>query len=71
MKINDLMNIDYEKQLYLWCKNKEYSMENTFLKYRTILRQVLAKFPNLETTPLLDIQDYLRNTISPLQNISL
>jgi len=59
------MTIDYEKQLYLWCKNKEYSMENTFLKYRTILRQVLGKFPNLDTTPLTDIQEYTADITNP------
>lgn len=52
------MKIEWEKHLYLWCKNKGYSMESTFIKYRTILRQVLCKFPNLETTPLIEIQEY-------------
>lgn len=52
------MKIDWEKQLYLWCKNKEYSMESTFIKYRGLLRQILAKFPNLENTPITEIQEY-------------
>jgi len=59
------MEINWEKHLFLWCKNKEYSMENTFIKYRDILRQILRKFPNLESTPLIEIQEYTASIENP------
>lgn len=59
------MAIEWERHLYLWCKNREYSMENTFIKYRDNLRQVLRKFPNLETAPLIEIQEYTASIDNP------
>lgn len=54
-----MQEINWNKHLYLWCKMKGYSMENTFLVYRDVLNKILNRFPNLETTPLIDIQEYL------------
>lgn len=53
-----MSDINYQKQLYLWCKMKGYSMESTFLIYRDILNKILRQFPNLEDATLTDIQEY-------------
>lgn len=53
-----MSEINYQKHLYLWCKMKGYSMDNTFPVYRDILNKILNKFPNLEATPLIEIQEY-------------
>lgn len=58
-------NINWEKHLYLWCKNKDYSMDNTFIRYRDMLRSILRRFPNLETTPLIQIQEYTASIDNP------
>lgn len=52
------MKIEWVKHLYLWCKIKGYSMDNTFPVYRDILNKIIRQFPNLETTPLIEIQEY-------------
>lgn len=51
-------DIKWEKHLYLWCKMKGYSMENTFTVYRSTLRNILQKFPALQAVPLIEIQEY-------------
>jgi len=50
--------INWIKYLYLWCKMKGYSMDNTFPVYRDTLNKILRQFPKLETTTLLEIQEY-------------
>ncbi len=50
--------INWVKHLFLWCKMKGYSMENTFPRYRDTLNKILRKFPKLEETPLIEIQEY-------------
>lgn len=52
-------DINWIKHLYLWCKMKGYSMENTFPVYRDTLNKILRTFPKLEATPLVEIQEYL------------
>ena len=52
------MEINWIKHLYLWCKMKEYSMENTYPVYRDTLNKILRQFPKLEETPLIEIQEY-------------
>jgi len=49
--------INWQKHLYLWIKNKGYA-ENTWTSYRDTMNQILYKFPKLETTTLLEIQEY-------------
>lgn len=51
------MEPNYQKQLYLWVKNKGYS-ENTFIAYRDTLSKIEKKFTSLSTTSLLEIQEY-------------
>lgn len=50
--------INWVKHLYLWCKMKGYSMENTFPVYRDTLNKVLRKFPHLEEATITQIQEY-------------
>lgn len=53
-----MKEINWQKHLYLWCKNKGYAMDTTFIKYRDTLNRILRKFPNLEHSALIDIQEY-------------
>lgn len=52
------MEPNYQKQLFLWCKLKGYSMENTYPVYRGILNKILRQFPKLSETTIEQIQGY-------------
>jgi integrase len=54
-----LSTYDYcHKRLFLNCRMKGYSMENTYKVYKAILNQILERFPEPENIGLIDIQEF-------------
>src|SRR5574343_478373 len=49
---------NYQKQLFLWCKMKGYSMDSTYKVYSDMLNKLLRTFPNLSQTTLEQLQEY-------------
>lgn len=51
------MKIEWQKQLYLWCKLKGHS-DTTFIIYRGVLNKILTRFPDLQDATLPELQEY-------------
>lgn len=54
------MKINYEKQLFLYSKNRGLA-ELTYLRYRDTMRLLLKEFPNLHEVEFEKIQEYTAN----------
>lgn len=52
------MKIEWQKQLYLWCKLKGHSMDTTFIIYRGVLNKILTRFHDLQDATLPELQEY-------------